>query len=122
MVQHGATWCNIVQYLLGGADRPLGLLNQHGSSHPAEDGEVPGPRQRHRGRRLQVLQHPLEIGTRGVINQRNKQVLNHLCMVMQIKRIKNVVSTCSKLALLGSYTLWNARYSTDWSSGGYLKP
>ena len=58
MVQHGATWCNIVQYLLGGADRPLGLLNQHGSSHPAEDGEVPGPRQRHRGRRLQVLQHP----------------------------------------------------------------
>ena len=65
---------------------------------------------------------PLEIGTRGVINQRNKQVLNHLCMVMQIKRIKNVVSTCSKLALLGSYTLWNARYSTDWSSGGYLKP
>ena len=45
---------------------------------------------------------PLEIRTRGVINLKNKQVLNQLCMAM---KIKNVVSTCSKLALLGSYTL-----------------
>ena len=71
---------------------------------------------------FKCINTPLEIGTRGVINQRNKAVLNRLCLGMKIKKINNVISTCSKLALLGSYTLWNARYSTDWSSGGYLKP
>ena len=65
---------------------------------------------------------PLEIGTRGVINSRNRAVLNRLCLAMKVKKISNLITTCSKLALLGSYTLWNARYSTDWNSGGYLKP
>ena len=51
-----------------------------------------------------------------------RAVLNRLCLAMKIKKISNLITTCSKLALLGSYTLWNARYSTDWNSGGYLKP
>ena len=65
---------------------------------------------------------PLEIGTRGVINSRNRAVLNHLCLAMKIKKINNLITTYSKLALLGSYTAWNAMYSTDWISRGYLKP
>ena len=65
---------------------------------------------------------PLEIGTRGVINSRNRAVLNHLCLAMKIKKINNLITTYSKLALLGSYTVWNAMYSTDWISRGYLKP
>ena len=64
----------------------------------------------------------IEIGTRGVINSRNRAVLNHLCLAMKIKKINNLITTYSKLALLGSYTVWNARYSTDWISRGYLKP
>ena len=65
---------------------------------------------------------PLEVGTRGMINQRNKAVITNLCQDMKIKKASNVIKTCSKLALLGSYTLWNARFSNDWTSGGYLKP
>ena len=63
---------------------------------------------------------PLEIGTRGVVNSRNRAVLTELCHWMKVDKVSQVTKTCSKLALLGSYTIWNARHSTDWSSGGYL--
>ena len=52
----------------------------------------------------------------------NKAVITNLCQDMKIKKASNVIKTCSKLALLGSYTLWNVRFSNDWTSGGYLKP
>ena len=65
---------------------------------------------------------PLEVGTRGLKNHRNKAVITNLYHDMKIKKASNVIKTCSKLALLGSYTLWNARFSNDWTSGGYLKP
>ena len=65
---------------------------------------------------------PLEIGTRGVVNARNRTVLTQLCHGLKVNKVSCVIKNCSKLALLGSYTLWNARYSTDWSGGGYLKP
>ena len=65
---------------------------------------------------------PLEIRTRGVVNSRNRIVLTQLCHGLKVNKVSCVIKNCSKLALLGSYTLWNARYSTDWSGGGYLKP
>lgn len=65
---------------------------------------------------------PLEIGTRGVVNSRNRTVLTQLCHGLKVNKVSCVIKNCSKLALLGSYTLWNARYSSDWSGGGYLKP
>ena len=61
----------------------------------------------------------LEVGTRGVINARNKSVLTH---GFKVGKVSSVIKNCSKLALLGSYTLWNARFSADWNGGGYLKP
>ena len=64
----------------------------------------------------------LEIGTRGFINTRNKGVLVHLAKIMKIKKIKDLTTKCSKLGLLGSFMIWNARHSEDWNSGGYLKP
>ena len=64
---------------------------------------------------------PLEIGTRGVVNSRNRAVLTELCHWMKVAKVSQVTKNCSKLALLGSYTIWNARHSLDWSSGGYLK-
>ena len=65
---------------------------------------------------------PLEIGTRGLINARNKSVLTQLCHGFKVGKVSSVIKNCSKLALLGSYTLWNARYSADWNGGGFLKP
>ena len=41
---------------------------------------------------------------------------------MKVNKVSCVTKSCSKLALLGSYTIWNARYSTDWTGSGFLKP
>ena len=65
---------------------------------------------------------PLEIGTRGVVNNRNRAVITQLCHGAKVNKVSSVIKNCSKLAILGSYTLWNARYSQDWSGGGFLKP
>ena len=65
---------------------------------------------------------PLEIGTRGIVNARNRAVLTKLCHGMKVNKVSCVTKNCSKLALLGSYSIWNARYSTDWSGSGFLKP
>ena len=65
---------------------------------------------------------PLEIGTRGVVNNKNKAVITQLCHSVKVNKVSTIIKNCSKLALLGSYTLWNARYSQDWNGGGYLKP
>ena len=75
-----------------------------------------------KGNRFKCHNIPLEIGTRGVVNARNRIVLTQLCHGLKVNKVSLVIKNCSKLALLGSYTLWNARYSTDWSGGGYLKP
>ena len=64
----------------------------------------------------------LEIGARGLINQRNKTTITWLCSLARERRIQRVTSTLSKLALLGSYCIWVARRSKDWSSGSLLKP
>ena len=64
----------------------------------------------------------LEVGVRGLINTRNKGVIVHIAKIMKIKKIQDTKKRCSKLALLGSYMIWNARHSEDWTSGSYLKP
>ena len=65
---------------------------------------------------------PLEVGTRGFINGKNKNILTQLCHSLRITKVSSVVKNCSKLALLGSFTIWNARYSSDWNGGAVLKP
>ena len=65
---------------------------------------------------------PLEIGSRGFINKRNKGLISHLCNIMKIRKVTDITRKCSKLSLLGSFMIWNSRHSTDWSSGGFLKP
>ena len=64
----------------------------------------------------------LEIGVRGFINTRNKGVLVHISKILKVRKIKEVMKKCSKLALLGSFMIWNARHSEDWTSGCFLKP
>ena len=74
----------------------------------------------HEGNGFKCSNLPLEIGNRGFINLRNKSLLTHLCNIMKVKKVSQVTKMCSKLAVLGSFSIWNARYSADWSSGGYL--
>ena len=59
---------------------------------------------------------------RGHISQRNKSTLTWLCSIAKEKKVSKFISTTSKLALLGSYTVWVARRSPDWSAGNLLKP
>ena len=65
---------------------------------------------------------PLEIGTRGYISPRNKSTLMYLAHICNIKKPQNFIKTIGKLSLLGSYQLYLARNSQDWSSGGLLLP
>ena len=50
--------------------------------------------------------------------QQNKLIQN----LMNVKKVSQVIKTCSKLAILGSFTIWNARYLADWNGGDYLAP
>ena len=71
---------------------------------------------------FQCTHTTLEIGARRLITERNKSNLTWLCSLAKERKISKVVSTCSKLALLGSYSIWVARRSQDWTSGSLLKP
>ena len=64
----------------------------------------------------------LEIGSRGLITQRNRSSLIMLCNLARETKKSKVIQTCSKLALLGSYSLWVARHSKDWTPGPLLQP
>ena len=64
----------------------------------------------------------LEIGTRGFINARNKNILTQLCHSLRITKVSKVVKNCSKLAVLGSFSIWKASYSFGWNGGAVLKP
>ena len=48
--------------------------------------------------------------------------LTQLCHGLRITKVSNVMKNCSKLAVLGSFSIWNARYSSDWNGGAVLKP
>ena len=49
-------------------------------------------------------------------------MLLKFCCLLKVKKLSKVIQSCSKLAALGSFTFWNARYSADWNGGGYLAP
>ena len=71
---------------------------------------------------LQCHHTTLEIGARGLINPRNRGNIAWLCSLAREGKVKRVTSTLSRLALLGSYSIWVARRSQDWTSGSLLKP
>ena len=65
---------------------------------------------------------PLEICSRGHITPKNRETLLYVCRTFKIAKFQQVIKNCSKLALLGSYTIFNARSANEWSGSGYLKP
>ena len=56
-------------------------------------------------------------GCRGVVNSRNHCVLAEVCSMVGIRGLKRLRGTLARLALLGSYRIWLARKSQDWSPG-----
>ena len=64
-----------------------------------------------------TLNMPLEIGCRGVVDFRNSGVLAAVCSMVGIRGFKKLRGTLARLALLGSYRIWLARKSQEWSSG-----
>ena len=65
---------------------------------------------------------PLEIGTRGYISPRNKSTLMYLAHICKVRKPHNFLKTIGKISLLGSYQIYLARNSQDWSSGGLILP
>ena len=64
---------------------------------------------------------PLEIGCRGVINQRNAAALEYICNQVGIKAIQKLKGALGRIALIGSYRIWLARNSQEWSGGELIK-
>ena len=65
---------------------------------------------------------PWEIGCRGVVNGRNRSLFFTLCNIFNIRNGKSLLKSIGKVALLGSYQIWRARNSDQWTPGGLLKP
>ena len=64
---------------------------------------------------------PLEIGCRGVLNARNSVVLETLCNILRIPARQKLRGALVRIALLGSYRIWLARHSPEWSGGSLIK-
>ena len=64
---------------------------------------------------------PLEIGCRGVLNARNSVVLETLCNILRIPARQKLRGALGRIALLGSYRIWLARHSPEWSGGSLIK-
>ena len=58
----------------------------------------------------------LEIGVRGLITQCNKSKLTHICNKLKIRKISEILTTVSKLALVGSRAIGNGRNSPTWGN------
>ena len=66
--------------------------------------------------------HTLEVCARGFICSRNRGTLTFLCHLAGFRKIRQFQQNCSKLAMLGSKAIYNARNSMEWTSGALLKP
>ena len=64
---------------------------------------------------------PIEIGCRGVINMRNAASLEYLCNLVGIKGIKTLKGALGRIALIGSYRIWLARSSQEWTGGELIR-
>ena len=74
-----------------------------------------------RDKGLTTFNLPLEIGCRGVINKRNHLVLETICNLVKIRGRKKLLASLGRIALLGSYRIWLARHSQQWTGGELIK-
>ena len=74
-----------------------------------------------RDKGLTTFNLTLEIGCRGVINKRNHLVLETICNLVKIRGRKKLSASLGRIALLGSYRIWLARHSQQWTGGELIK-
>ena len=60
---------------------------------------------------------PLQIGCRGVVNLCNAANLEYICNLVGIRGIEKLKRALGRIALIGSYRIWLARNSQEWSAG-----
>ena len=56
-----------------------------------------------------------EIGSRGVVTKENKQQVKKIFKYVGVNACKNIVNKLSKLALVGSYVIFNAKSDPSWT-------
>ena len=66
--------------------------------------------------------YTLEIGSRGHINNRNKETLRKILKTTKYKQGNTMLKHLSKLALLGSYSIYNARNDLNWTQVPLICP
>ena len=54
-------------------------------------------------------------------NARNHLVLEDICNLVRIRARKKLIGSLGRIALLGSYRIWLARYSQEWSGGELIR-
>ena len=61
---------------------------------------------------------PLEIGCKGVVNQRNAANLEYICNLVGIRGIIKLKGALGRIALIGFFRIWLSvsRYSQKWSA------
>ena len=64
---------------------------------------------------------PVEIGCGGVVNKRNHLVLETICNLVKIRGRKRLVAALGRIALFGSYRIWQARHSQQWTGVELIK-
>ena len=74
-----------------------------------------------RDKGFNTMNLPFEVGCRGVINARNHLVLEDICNLVRIRARKKLIGSLGRIALLGSYRIWLARYSQEWSGGELIR-
>ena len=99
----------------------MGLLQLLPGSFREEDCKVQAVSRRLEGGGYITLNLPLEIGCRGVINARNSLVMETICNIIKIPSKQKLKGALGRIALQGSYRIWLARRSQEWSGGELIK-
>ena len=61
-----------------------------------------------------------EVGSRGVITKDNKQQIKSIFRHVGSRKCRDAMLTISKLALIGSYVIYNARAEPQWTDVALL--
>ena len=66
---------------------------------------------------------PLEVGSRGHISKKNKITIVNTLVRNKLKlRFNDILKGCSKIALLCSYSIFNAYAEPSWKDPPFLEP
>ena len=60
----------------------------------------------------------IEIGSRGLVTPETNKRISEIFSSIKAKPPKSLKKELSKIAILSSYTIWNARHEPSWGGGG----